>query len=406
MDSFPSRNLIGAVLSRRYRLVKQLGEGGMGEVYAAEPLDHGPQVAIKMLLPEFHLQPTILARFLDEARACKRLSHPNIIRIFDAAEAEDGTPYLVMELLQGVPLSAYMEAPIPLARAVPILQGMLAGLGVAHAQGIIHRDLKPDNVFLHRDATGHFVVKLLDFGIAKVMDLAGGMGSKTRTGVLLGTPAYMSPEQIKSARDVDVRADLWSAAVMFYEMITGHVAFPAPTEYARLTSVLMNTPDAVETVDPQLFPVGPFMKKALEKDRDKRFQNAAEMARALSLAMGNISRAEALPLSRLSDPVAGAPFLSPTLMAGTAPTELAHPVVIKAAGGSTLSSPTGPAGKAEVAPIVVVAHPPLRPLESTMPSQPETHDVRAIGVAPVLVVGLVAGALFAGFLLGFAVARF
>src|ERR1700722_11629100 len=191
-----TRSLVGAVLSRRWRLVQHLGEGGMGEVYAADPLEGGTRVAIKILRPEYLTEPNVLSRFLEEATTCMRLIHPNIVRMLECASAEDGSPYLVMELLEGVPLGAYTQngGRVPLAQAVPILQGILAGLAAAHAEGIVHRDLKPDNVLLTRDASGTFVVKVLDFGIAKVMDVAGGMGSRTRSGVFLGTPAYMSPE--------------------------------------------------------------------------------------------------------------------------------------------------------------------------------------------------------------------
>src|SRR5262249_50558633 len=142
-----------------------------------------------------------------------------------------------------------------------------------------------------------------------VMDVAGGMGSRTRTGMLLGTPAYMSPEQIKNARDVDQRADLWSAGVMFYEMITGRVAFPAPTEYARLAAGLTTEPTAIDRIDPSLAVVGPFLTRALLKDRDRRYQSALEMARALTGAMPHIPQPEAghgkaagaIPLSRLPE---------------------------------------------------------------------------------------------------------
>src|SRR5262245_48875634 len=172
-------NLTGAVLSRRFRLVRLLGEGGMGAVYAAETVD-GPvpmntplpgqapagskRVAIKMLRPEFLGDIEVLNRFLEEARTCQRLIHPNILRVFECAQAEDGSPYIVMELLEGVPLSAYTAngGRVPALQAVTILQGMLAGLAAAHAQGIIHRDLKPENVFLAREPNGQFQVKLLD----------------------------------------------------------------------------------------------------------------------------------------------------------------------------------------------------------------------------------------------------
>src|ERR1700722_16451987 len=213
-----TRSLVGAVLSRRWRLVQHLGEGGMGEVYAADPLEGGTRVAIKILRPEYLTEPNVLSRFLEEATTCMRLIHPNIVRMLECTSAEDGSPYLVMELLEGVPLGAYTQngGRVPVARAVPILHGILAGLAAAHAQGIVHRDLKPDNVFLTRAPDGTFVVNFLDLDYTKVMDAAGGMGSQTRTGMLLGTPAYMSPEQIKNARDVDQRGDLWSAGVMFY----------------------------------------------------------------------------------------------------------------------------------------------------------------------------------------------
>ncbi|HTQ43084.1 MAG TPA: serine/threonine-protein kinase, partial [Polyangiaceae bacterium] len=267
-DAAAARVLTGAVLSRRWRLLHKLGDGGMGEVYAAEPVEGGARVAIKLLRPEFLGDAQVLARFLEEGSLCTRLVHPNIARMLECAGAEDGSPYLVMELLEGVPLSAYTQngGRIPVAQAVPILQGILAGLAAAHAQGVIHRDLKPDNVFLTRAPDGTFAVKVLDFGIAKVMDAAGGMGQRTRTGMLLGTPAYMSPEQVKSARDVDARADLWSAGVMFYEMLTGRVAFPAPTEYARLSAVMHATPDPLDKVDPILAPVAPVVARAMAKD--------------------------------------------------------------------------------------------------------------------------------------------
>jgi serine/threonine-protein kinase len=301
------QSLVGAVLSRRFRLTQELGRGGMGTVYAATPIEGGPQVAVKILHPAYLDDEQVRRRFVEEGVTCIRLVHHNILRMHEVLTAEDGSPYLVMDLLEGVPLSAYTKngGRIAVTHAVPILHGILSGLGAAHSQGIVHRDLKPGNVFLARDEGGLFVVKILDFGIAKVMDVAGGMGSRTRTGMLLGTPAYMSPEQITSAKDVDARADLWSAGVMFYEMLTGRTAFPAPTEYARLSAVLQTQPEAIERVDPQLSPMGPFMARALQKDRGKRFQTAAEMAQALQAASTGRdsanSRVSYHPLSRLPD---------------------------------------------------------------------------------------------------------
>ncbi len=276
-------SLVGAVLSRKYKLTREIGRGGMGAVYAAEPVGGGERVAIKILHPYFVSDEHVMTRFMDEGRTCTRLVHPNIRRVHDCLAAEDGSPYLVMDLLEGVPLSAYTKdgGRVSLGHAIPILQGMLAGVEAAHASGVVHRDLKPGNVFLARTG-GVFGVKLLDFGIAKVMDAAGGMGTKTRTGALLGTPAYMSPEQVKSAKDVDGRTDLWSIGVMAYEMLTGRVAFAAPTEYARLAAVLSTQPVPIESIDPDLAVAAPFIQRALEKDRELRFQTAREMSDALA----------------------------------------------------------------------------------------------------------------------------
>jgi serine/threonine-protein kinase len=255
----------------------------MGAVYESESTRGEGKRAIKMLHPEFVHEDQILQRFFTEAAACKALQHPNIAAVYESARAEDGSPYLVMELLQGIPLAAYMEQgrAIPPAQAAPIVYGMLQALGVAHGQRIVHRDLKPDNLFLVRDARGTFQVKVLDFGIAKVMDVAGGMGAKTRTGVLLGTPGYMSPEQIKNAKGVDARSDLWSVGVIFYEMLTATTPFNAENEFARLTSVLTQEVKPIEQVRPELAAWSPFFLRALMKDPNQRFQNAEEMARAI-----------------------------------------------------------------------------------------------------------------------------
>jgi eukaryotic-like serine/threonine-protein kinase len=315
VDPSLEQSLTGAILSRLFRLKQELGRGGMGAVYAAEPVDGGPLVAIKILHAHFVGDVQVLQRFMEEGRTCMRLKHPNILHVHDCKMAEDGSPYLVMDLLEGVPLSAYTRngGRVSVAHAVPILHGMLAGLEAAHNQGVVHRDLKPGNVFLAREPQGLFAVKLLDFGIAKVMDVAGGMGNKTKTGMLLGTPAYMSPEQIKSAKDVDNRADLWSAGVMFYEMLTGRTAFPAPTEYARLSAVLQYDPEPVETIDPELAILGPFLARALKKDPAERFQTARDMSLGLhaAVAAGTAerrsvpgepsSRVVVAPLSRLPD---------------------------------------------------------------------------------------------------------
>jgi eukaryotic-like serine/threonine-protein kinase len=414
------QSLVGAVLSRRFRLMKLLGSGGMGAVYATDQIIDGRPAAVKILHSEFVHEEEVKRRFLDEAQTCMRLIHPNILRVFESSVAEDGTPYIVMELLEGVPLSAYTQngGRVPMAQAVSVAHGMLAGLAAAHAQSIVHRDMKPENVFLSREGGGQFIVKLLDFGIAKVMDAAGGMGTKTRTGMLLGTPAYMSPEQVKDSKSVDPRSDLWSVGVMLYEMLSGRVAFPAPTEYARLLAVLNNTPEPIETIDPSFAPLASFMTHALDKNRETRFQTALEMARALTTAAGTHEpMSRALPLSRLPDVPS---LFAPSIVAGASPVAQSGPHVPAApltradaakGPGGTLASPMRPE---------VIAHesqhppPPVVMVSGgTLPSndlpmlEPVAHGAPRIrrGVPPVVLVVLVVVALLAGFSLGFAVGR-
>ncbi|WP_437487099.1 protein kinase [Sorangium sp. So ce1014] len=282
--SSPSHQLVGAVLNGRFRLVRLLGEGGMGAVYEADGLRGEGKRAIKVLHSEFTEDEQVLHRFFAEAEATKGFVHQNIASVYEAARSEDGTPYLVMELLQGVPLAAYIDTgnPLPPQQAVPIIHEVLQALMAAHSHKVIHRDLKPENLFLVRDPRGGFRVKVLDFGIAKVMDAAGGMGLKTRAGTLLGTPGYMSPEQIRNAQGVDARTDLWSVGVIFYEMLTGTQPFPAENEFARLTAVLAKEVRPIEQVAPHLFAWGLFFQRALSKDLTGRFQTAEEMAQTLS----------------------------------------------------------------------------------------------------------------------------
>ncbi|MBS2020139.1 MAG: protein kinase [Deltaproteobacteria bacterium] len=417
----PQADLVGAILSRKYSLKRLIGTGGMGSVYESQSPEDGRPVAIKILGIDYLTDEDIKNRFVEEGHTCQRLIHPNIVRVFEVARAEDGTPYIVMELLDGVPLSAYTRSGgrVPLQQAGIILQGILAGLGAAHAQGIVHRDLKPENVVLAREPNGAFSAKILDFGIAKVMDAAGGMGNKTKTGVLLGTPAYMSPEQIKNAKDVDARADLWSAGVMLYEMLTGRVAFPAPTEYARLNAVLNTTPQALEAVDPQLSRLSAFVQLAMQKDRAQRFQSALEMARALTAALGTdgAAQGQGQPLSRLPDvpsmfvPQVGPSAPRPSVPVPSGPT--AHTVTSpppdpNVGPGGTLASPAGRSVTEPPPQIAMVTSGGGGASHGTLPSENlpmfSAQGGRR-GVAPWLVVVLVLGALIAGFLLGFATAH-
>jgi serine/threonine-protein kinase len=274
---------VGAVLNGQWKLNRLIGEGGLAAVYEAESTQGKGRRAVKLLHAHFRSQQNIIDRFYAEAKACFSLRHPHIATVEAYAYAEDGSPYMVMELLEGMSLEQFLQRgqPMPIEQASPILFAILQALSVAHARGIVHRDLKPANLFLVPDEKGEFAVKVLDFGIAKVMDVAGGMGGKTRTGAVLGTPGYMSPEQVKNAKAVDPRTDLWAAGVVFYEMVSGHHPWGKSDQLARMIKVLTDPHVPLSTVAPQLAAWEGFVSQAIARDPEQRFQSADQMAAAL-----------------------------------------------------------------------------------------------------------------------------
>ena len=284
---------VGAILNGKWKLVRVVGEGGVAAVYEADGLQGQGKRAIKLLHRHFQSQPSIVERFYKEAKACFSLRHPHVASVEAYAYAEDGSPYLVMELLHGMSLHDYLlkKQPMSAEQAAPILYGILQALSVAHARGIIHRELKPENLFLVSDDKGEFVVKVLDFGIAKVMDLAGGMGTKTRTGAVLGTPGYMSPEQVRNAKAVDARSDLWAAGVVFYEMLACEHPYTATDQLSRMIAVLKDPHKPISEVNPALANWDPFFVSALARDPAERPQSAQEMAEQLRvLSQGTPAR--------------------------------------------------------------------------------------------------------------------
>jgi serine/threonine-protein kinase len=290
---YAAEGAVGAVLNGQWRLVRLVGEGGLAAVYEAESLAGLGRRAVKMLHQQFLGQRNIVERFYQEAQACFALRHPHIAGVEAYAYAEDGTPYLVMELLVGLSLFDYLGRGVPmrLEQAAPLLYAVLQALGVAHGRGIVHRDLKPANLFLVPGSAGEHTIKVLDFGVAKVMDVAGGMGSRTRTGALLGTPGYMSPEQVRDAKTVDSRSDLWAAGVVFYEMLTCQHPFGSGDQFSRMVAVLREEHTPPSRHAPALAPLDAFFARALARDPEARFHSAEEMAERLrALAQGTPAR--------------------------------------------------------------------------------------------------------------------
>jgi eukaryotic-like serine/threonine-protein kinase len=210
--------LVGEVVGGRYRLTKKLGEGAMGTVFAAEHVTLGRRFALKVLRPELAASNEMVARFEREAKEAAATRHPGIVDVIDLGRAQNGLVYLVMELLEGESVADRLaRAQIPVDEAVWIVSGALDALAAAHARGIVHRDVKPDNLFITKDGRGNALVKVLDFGIAKVRDAAERM---TASGAVLGTPLYMSPDQLKQGADVDARADVYSVGATLYHLLT------------------------------------------------------------------------------------------------------------------------------------------------------------------------------------------
>jgi serine/threonine-protein kinase len=281
--------LVGRVLGEtigNYRLTGKLSEGGMGIVYRAEHALLGRAAAIKLILPVWSEDRDIVQRFFNEARVTSSMRHPGIVEIFDFGYHTDGRAYLVMELLAGEPLShrlakvGRLEAHV----AVRVARSVAGALAAAHARGVIHRDLKPDNVFLVPDAdvAGGERPKLLDFGIAKLADARSSAG-QTRTGLVMGTPAYMSPEQCRGSGEIDARADLYSLGCILYELLGGRPPFVAEGSGELIGAQLFVAPDPLRAHLPSVDPtLESLVMRLLEKDPARRPPGALDVVAELT----------------------------------------------------------------------------------------------------------------------------
>lgn len=291
--------LIGRTIARRYKILGVLGKGGMGAVYEAQHLTIGRRVALKRLHPELAVDANAVHRFQREARAAGTTGHENIVDVLDLGFAEDGAPYLVMELLEGESLAQRLRRQTKLSaeRAAAIAGQVLAALEAVHARGVIHRDLKPDNVFLTRRGGRRDFVKVLDFGVSKVA--ATPEATKlTRTGMMVGTPHYMSPEQARGMPDLDHRVDLYAVGVILYECLSGQLPFRGDNYHALLQAILAGDAPPLHTLVPALpHALVALVHRALARDREERFESARAMWAAL-VPFG------ALPPPRVDDGVA------------------------------------------------------------------------------------------------------
>ena len=289
----PLADLVGQVVADRYHIIKKLGEGGMGAVYLGEHVKMGRKSAIKVMTQAMANDPDAVSRFNREAANASRLSHPNICQIYDFGETSDGLIYLAMEFIEGCSLSDLIEreGSLPPARAGSILRQSADALQVAHDQTIVHRDIKPDNIMIVQARDGSDVAKVVDFGIAKAV--AGDeTGQKvTKTGLVVGTPEYMSPEQL-SGDKLDGRSDIYSLALVMYKMLTGVLPFRADTAQETMIKRLTDNPLPLEEARPDIvFPprLQAVMDRALSRSVSDRYSSAAEFGRDVVAAVGTFA---------------------------------------------------------------------------------------------------------------------
>lgn len=271
------RSLVGQTVAGRYRVEALIGVGGMAAVFRAHHEGLHRDLAIKVLHPNLSANTEMSARFEREARSASRLDHPNCVQVTDFGSTDEGMMYMVMQLLEGAELTGMLGKPIAAPRSVELILQILRGLEHAHGNGVVHRDVKPENVFVTRDHEDDEVLKLVDFGIAKLTDATTDT-HKTSAGLVFGTPAYMSPEQAMGV-EADSRADLYSAGILFYQMLSGRLPIDNDDPVALVRMQVAVDPDPLPSTVPPV--IAGVAQRLLEKDRDHRFQTATEVIETL-----------------------------------------------------------------------------------------------------------------------------
>jgi serine/threonine-protein kinase len=383
----------GTILAGKYRVDHVLGAGGMGVVVAAYHTQLERKVALKFLLPTALENTESVARFLQEGRAVSQLRSEHVAKVIDVGSLENGSPYMVMELLDGTDLSAVFEASkrdglLPIEVLVDYILQAIDAIAEAHVLQIVHRDLKPANLFLSRGPDGTESIKVLDFGISKKLDQDNV--ALTTTKAVMGSPLYMSPEQFRSAKNVDSRADIWSLGVIAYEGLTGISPFIAETLGEVCARVLEATPESIVAIRDDVPPeLEAAIFRCLRRPLDERFANVAELARALAPfgsgdAQRSVDRAVRL-LQGLSSPRVAPPSGSTRIRAGSSPS---------LPGGTASPRLSAPEIKVPSSPDLGVANTvPHATWDSLNPGAAKKRPIKFFALG--LVATLVTGAMFA-----------